>query len=225
MSKPSTVSAVAAVVAVVAKAAPLAHISAKPIEGKVGQYDTTREDKIRAAFKVIHHETLLGCAEVGTPVQFNDNFFSCGTDDLKVCHQQARALISAAEKARWETYSSGLVAAIAPIVQAAQAMAREDKAAWDALAPRLQARAPWVNVVEIPATDLKAAFPEGTEDAHILADLHKLFGKRVVNGGNKADKSVFGDFFLTCAFEATAPKAEDPPAAESAPASAEVKAA
>ncbi len=216
MSKPSVVS-VAAVVAVVAKAAPLSHISAKPIEGKPGTFDTTREDKIRAAFKVIHHETLMGCAEVGVPVQFSDNFFSCGTSDLKVCHQQARALIETAEKARWETYSVGIKSAIAPIAALAQAAAREDKAAYDTLSPRLQARAPWVNVVEIPLVDLKAAFPTGMEEAHILADLHKLFGKDVRNGGDKADKSVFGDFFLAVAFEATEPKAEVPPAAESAP--------
>lgn len=205
----------------VEKPKPLAHISAKPIEGKPGMFDTRREDAIRAAFKVIHHETLLGCAEVGVPVQFNDNFFSCGTDDLKVCHQQARALISEAEKARWTTYSADLLAGLTPIIEAAQATAREDKLVWDKLSPRMQAMCPWSNVVEIPLTALKVAFGEGKEEGAITAELFKLYGKGVVNRGNKGDKSTFEDFALAVPFQAEAPKVAE----EATPASGEVKAA
>ena len=121
-----------------------------------------------------HHLVLQGLLEVGQKPLFNDKFGECVREDYKLLDQQARLLCNQSDDLAWNTYAAEIKAKIQGVVDTHMGLAREDKAEWDKLSPRLQARNPFCDRVEIPFADLKACF-SGKEDAHIVVELVKLF--------------------------------------------------
>lgn len=221
----STVTAIATIAAVAATAAAPVEAPAAEDKGKKARKSISQdiEERILANFRQLHHITLLACTEVGKKPLFNDKFDDCNNEDYKNLHEQARLVIRDAVKVRWENYSDTLAPALKAIVDAHMATAREDKAEWDKLPARMQARCPWSPIVQVSATALKGAFPKGKTDTDIVMELNKLFPGQVGNGGKGKD-SKLEDFHVNFAFvpaPAPTPAVEVAPAADAAPVSAE----
>lgn len=146
-----------------------------------------REDKILGLIKSLHHEVKEGCAQVGSALLFEGELAKCASDGYKGLFQQAKILLATADKIRWTTYAGEVGKKIQGVIDSHMTTAREDKAEWDKLSPRLQARNPFPQIVEVPFSDLRPCFT-GKDDSTIVVELNRMFPTSLANVAPKGQK-------------------------------------
>lgn len=223
----ATIATIAAVIASPASEA-TATEAPKPVKLECVKGET--EARILENLRSLHHLVLLGLSEVGEKPLFNDKFEACNTEDYKCLHQQARVILSQADKVRWTNYTKSIQSALQGVIDTYMNKARTAKAKIDAMLAECEddsdrAMIPaFPNTVKVPFTAFKAAFPAGKSDTDIIKELHKLYNGQVGNKATKGQKEVKPeDVYVNFAFvPAPAPKsAQEPKVEEESPKSGE----